>query len=224
MSSSNFPIFNDLRAIFLHRSQADMEARARSFLGLHGDIQLRRGRKIPERARSRAAVGHLERPAPNVLIMSATFEPRLDILPESQLRLWPELNPLTQTPWVHHKPDNLEAFVDRGGLVKVAFFGGLDTLQRVENPKRAVGSRVRICFADRFGRYEDEGDSGSRQLEGLRGHSSSRVEWNRSGDGTLDQVSESMRRDLTRWAQEIDPGKLPPLRSQHGLSPGGMEL
>ena len=109
--------------------------------------------------------------------MPATFEPRLDILPESQRRLWPELDavpsdfvlyggtglalqlghrvsedfdffsssgfdadrlrshlpffrdldPSNSDVWVHCKHDNLEAFVDRGGLVKVAFFGGLDT-------------------------------------------------------------------------------------------------
>src|SRR5580658_10508580 len=112
--------------------------------------------------------------------MSATFDPRLDILPESQLRLWQELDAIpsnfvlyggtalalqlghrasedfdffsssgfdpdhlrSRLPflrdldvadtevWVHRKSDNLEAFVNRSGLVKVAFFGGLDTLQR----------------------------------------------------------------------------------------------
>jgi hypothetical protein len=110
--------------------------------------------------------------------MSASFDPRLDILPQSQLRLWPELDtvpsdfilyggtglalqlghrasegfdlfsssgfepdclrsrlpffrdldPKDPETWVRHKQDNLEAFVNRGGLVKVAFFGGLDTL------------------------------------------------------------------------------------------------
>ena len=102
--------------------------------------------------------------------MSATFDPRLDILLESQLRLWQELDavpsdfvlyggtglalqlghrasedfdffsssgfepdrlrsrlpffrdldPTDPDLWVHHKRDNLEAFVNRGGLVKVA--------------------------------------------------------------------------------------------------------
>jgi hypothetical protein len=46
---------------------------------------------------------------------------------------------------VQRKPDNLEAFVNRGGLVKPAFFGGLDTLQRVEDPRRAIGSRVQVA-------------------------------------------------------------------------------
>jgi hypothetical protein len=41
--------------------------------------------------------------------------------------------------------DNLEAFVNRGGLVKVAFFGGLDTLQRVEDLRHAAGSRVQVA-------------------------------------------------------------------------------
>ena len=47
--------------------------------------------------------------------------------------------------WVHRKRDNLEAFVYRGGPVKVAFFGGLDTLQRVEDPRLAAGSRVVVA-------------------------------------------------------------------------------
>jgi hypothetical protein len=120
--------------------------------------------------------------------MAATFEPRLDILPESQRRLWPELDEVpsdfvlygtalalqlghrvsedfdffsqagfdpdtlrSRLPffrelnqagpdgWVQHKRDTLEAFVDRGGPVKLAFFGALDTLGRVEDPRRATG-------------------------------------------------------------------------------------
>jgi hypothetical protein len=112
--------------------------------------------------------------------MPLTFEPRLDILPESQRWLWPELDelqsdfvlyggtglahhsdiafrkislflssgfypdrlrsrlpflrdlgPSKSEDWVHWKRDNLEGFVDRGEWVKVAFFGGLDNLQRV---------------------------------------------------------------------------------------------
>jgi len=102
--------------------------------------------------------------------MLATFEPRLDILPDSQRRLWPELDaipsdfvlyggtglalqlghrisedfdffssssfdaerlrsrlpffrdldPSDPDVWVHRKRDNLEAFVNREGVVKVA--------------------------------------------------------------------------------------------------------
>src|SRR6516165_150733 len=128
-------------------------------------------------------------------LMPASFQPRLDILPESQRLLWPELDavpsdfvlyggtalalqlghrvsedfdffsssgfdphrlrsrlpffrdldPSNTDAWVHRKRDNLEAFVDRGGLVKVAFFGGLDMLNRVEDPRRAAGSRVQVA-------------------------------------------------------------------------------
>jgi hypothetical protein len=46
---------------------------------------------------------------------------------------------------VHYKRDNLEAFVDREGPVKVAFFGGLDTLERIPDPLRAASSRVRVA-------------------------------------------------------------------------------
>ncbi|HEY1342406.1 MAG TPA: nucleotidyl transferase AbiEii/AbiGii toxin family protein [Bryobacteraceae bacterium] len=130
-----------------------------------------------------------------VAAMPATIEPRLDILPESQRRVWPELDAapsdfvlyggtalalqlghrvsedfdffssfgfdpddlrsrlpffrdLDQSDsdsWLHYKRDNLEAFVNRGGLVKVAFFGGLDTLTRVADPRRASGSRVQVA-------------------------------------------------------------------------------
>jgi len=55
------------------------------------------------------------------------------------------LDPTDSDTWVQRKPDNLEAFVNRGGLVKLAFFGGLDTLQRIEDPRRAIGSRVQVA-------------------------------------------------------------------------------
>src|SRR5207245_1668993 len=117
------------------------------------------------------------------ILLPATFEPRLDILPESQRLLWPELdavpsefvlyggtglalqlghrasedfdffssssfdpdrlrsrlpffrdlNPPDPDVWVHCKRDNLEAFVNcGGGVVKVAFFGGLGAAQHVQ--------------------------------------------------------------------------------------------
>ena len=166
--------------------------------------------------------------------MSATFDPRLDILPESQLRLWQELDavpsdfvlyggtglalqlghrasedfdffsssgfepdrlrsrlpffrdldPKDPEAWEHHERDNLEAFVNRGGLVKVAFFGGLDTLQRVEDPAQATGSRVRVGVVDGFGWHEDASDSSSGKLEGLRGYSRTGVARDRFADGT----------------------------------------
>lgn len=39
---------------------------------------------------------------------------------------------------MQRKRDTLEAFVDRGGPVKLAFFGALDTLGRIKDPRRAA--------------------------------------------------------------------------------------
>ena len=50
----------------------------------------------------------------------------------ARLPFFRDLDAADQDVWVHRTRDNLEAFVDRGGPVKVAFFGGLYTLQRVE--------------------------------------------------------------------------------------------
>jgi len=67
--------------------------------------------------------------------------------PDCDLRLpfFKDLDPADQDAWVHYKRDNLEAFVNRDGVVKVAFFGGLDTLRRDEDPRRAAGSRVWVA-------------------------------------------------------------------------------
>jgi hypothetical protein len=43
------------------------------------------------------------------------------------------------------------------------------------------------------------------------------------GDGTLDRVPAGMQRDLTRWGQAVEVGKLPGLHAKRGLSRGGME-
>jgi hypothetical protein len=232
--------------------------------------------------------------------MSANFEPRLEILRESQLRLWPDLDavpsdfvlyggtglalqlghrvsedfdffsssgfdpdrlrsrlpffrdldPADPDTWVHHKRDNLEAFVDRGGPVKVAFFGGLDTLQRIQDPQRAAGSRVRVASLVDLagmkmrviqvrGNWKDYMDVHALASHGIdlptalaaaKGIDKSfdpaisirALQF--YGDGTLDRVPLAMQRDLTRWAQEVDLGKLPSLRPRHGLSEGGIEL
>ena len=232
--------------------------------------------------------------------MSATFEPRLDILPESQLRLWQELDavpsdfvlyggtglalqlghrasedfdffsssgfepdrlrsrlpffrdldPTDPDLWVHHKRDNLEAFVNRGGLVKVAFFGGLDNLQRIQDPQRAAGSRVHVASLVDLagmkmrviqvrGSWKDYVDihaltshgidlptalAAAKAIDKRFNPVTSIRALQFYGDGTLDRVPLAMRRDLTHWAQSVDLGKLPALHPRHGLSPGGMEL
>jgi hypothetical protein len=232
--------------------------------------------------------------------MSATFDPRLDILPESQLRLWQELDavpsdfvlyggtglalqlghrasedfdffsssgfepdrlrsrlpffrdldPTDPDTWVHNKRDNLEAFVNRGGLVKVAFFGGLDNLQRIQDPQRAAGSRVHVASLVDLagmkmrviqvrGSWKDYVDihaltshgidlptalAAAKAIDKRFNPATSIRALQFYGDGTLDRVPLAMRRDLTRYAQAVDLGKLPAFRPRHGLSPGGMEL
>jgi hypothetical protein len=231
--------------------------------------------------------------------MPATFEPRLDILPESQRRLWPELDavpsefvlyggtglalqlghrasedfdffssagfdperlrsrlpffrdldPANPDVWVHSKRDNLEAFVDCGGVVKVAFFGGLDTLNRVEDPGRAAGSRVQVASLVDLGGmkmrviqvrgswkdYVDIHTLVSHGIDVSTGLAAAKaIDRNFDpvtsiralqfyGDGTLHRVPAAMQRDLTRWAQAVDLTKLPVLAPQRGLSPGGLE-
>jgi hypothetical protein len=231
--------------------------------------------------------------------MPVTFEPRLDILPEAQRRLWPELDavppdfvlyggtglalqlghrasddfdffssagfdpdrlrsrlplfrdldPADPDAWVQHKRDNLEAFVDRDGPVKVAFFGGLDTLQRVEDPRLASGSRVQVAaLIDLAGMkmrviqvrgswkdYVDIHTLASHGIDLPTGLAAAKA-IDRSfdpatsvralqfyGDGTLNRVPAAMQRDLARWAQTVDLTKLPVLRPKRGLCPGGPE-
>jgi hypothetical protein len=231
--------------------------------------------------------------------MSATFEPRLDILTEPQRLLWPELDavpsdfvlyggtglalqvghrnsddfdffsssafdpnrllsrlpffqdldPADPDAWVHRKPDNLEAFVNRGGVVKVAFFGGLDTLQRIEDPRRAAGSKVHVASLVDLagmkmrviqvrGSWKDYVDIHALVSHGIdvpTGLAAAKA-IDRSfdpitsiralqffGDGTLDRVPVAMQHDLTRWAQAVDLTKLPALHPRRGLNPGGLE-
>lgn len=231
--------------------------------------------------------------------MPATFEPRLDILPESQRRVWPELDavpsdfvlyggtalalqlghrvsedfdffssagfdpdrlrarlpffreldPADSNAWVQRKRDTLEAFVDRGGPVKLAFFGGLNTLGRIEDPRRAAGSRVQVAsLLDLAGMkmrviqvrgnwkdYVDLHTLASLGIDVATGLAAAKaIDRNFDpgisiralqfyGDGTLNRVPAGMQRDLTRWAQAVDLSKLSALDSKRGLRPGGLE-
>jgi hypothetical protein len=166
-----------------------------------------------------------------------------------KLPFFRDLDPADQDLWVHRERDNLEAFVDRDGAVKVAFFGGLDTLQRVEDPRRAAGSRVQVASLVDLagmkmrviqvrGSWKDYVDihalvsSGIDVSMGLA--AAKAIDRNFDpitslralqfyGDGTLSRVSAAMQSDLTRWAQAIDLSKLPTMRPRRGLGPGGME-
>lgn len=231
--------------------------------------------------------------------MSATFDARLDILPESQRRLWPELDAVppefvlyggtglalqlghrvsddfdffsssgfdpdrlrSRLPffhdldvsdpdvWVHRKRDNLEGFVNRGGVVKLAFFGGLDTLRRVEDPRRAAGSKLQVAslidlagmkmrVIQARGSWKDYVDIHTLAANGIdlaTGLAAAKaIDRNFDpvisvralqffGDGTLQRVPAGMQKDLTRWAQAVDLTILPDLHPKRGLSPGGLE-
>jgi hypothetical protein len=229
--------------------------------------------------------------------MPVTFEARLDILPESQRRLWPELDavppdfvlyggtglalqlghrisedfdffsssgfdpedlrsrlPFFQNvprsnpdAWVHYKRDNLEGFVDRNGLVKIAFFGGLDRLKRVDDPRQAAGSSVRVAslldlagmkmrVIQVRGSWKDYVDLHTLVSHGIgvsMGLAAAKA-IDRSfdpitsvralqffGDGTLNRVPAPIQRDLIRWAREVDLTKLPTLAGRGCLSQGG---
>jgi Nucleotidyl transferase AbiEii toxin, Type IV TA system len=228
--------------------------------------------------------------------MSSFFEPRLDILPESQRVLWPELDatpsefvlyggtalalqlghrvsedfdffssmgfepdilqarlpflhgldPNNNELWVHRKRDNLEGFVERGGgTVKVAFFGGLDNLRRVEEPRQASGSRVWVASLVDLagmkmrviqvrGNWKDYVDLHALVRHGvdvptaLAAARAIDVQFEPSisiralqfyGDGSLDRVPAGMQQDLTRWARAVDEAKLPVIPARHGLAP-----
>jgi hypothetical protein len=177
---------------------------------------------------------------------SSSFDPeRL----RSRLPFFRDLNPNDPDVWVHRKRDNLEAFVNRGGVVKVAFFGGLDTLRRVEDPRQAAGSRVQVAsLADLAGMkmrviqvratWKDYVDIHTLVSHGVDVATSlaAAKAIDRSfdpaisvralqffGDGTLNRVPAPMQRDLIRWAQAIDLEKLPKLHPKPGLSLGGFE-
>ncbi len=132
----------------------------------------------------------------------------------------------------------------------MAFFGGLDTLQRIEDPQRATGSRVWVASLVDLsgmkmrviqvrGNWKDYVDihalaahgidlptalAAAKAIDTSFDPATSIRALQFYGDGTLDRISPTMRQDLTRWARAVDLGKLPGLRPRRGLSAGGMEL
>jgi Nucleotidyl transferase AbiEii toxin, Type IV TA system len=226
------------------------------------------------------------------------FKPKLEILPESQRDLWPDLNTVpsdfvlyggtalalqighrtsedfdffatsgfdpdhlqSELPffcdlpaadrnvWVQRKPNTLEGYVPRaGGSVKVAFFGGLDNLRRVEDPRHPVGSTVQVAsLIDLAGMkmrvvqaraswkdYMDIHALASNGVDVPTALAAARAIDSRFNpavsvralqffdDGTLNRIPASVRKDLVRMAQAVDFSKLPHLPSTAGLSPGG---
>jgi hypothetical protein len=123
------------------------------------------------------------------------YKPRLDILPASQHQLRPKLDSvpsefvlyagtLPALQLGHRISEDFDSFSWRG-MVKVAFFGGLNTLQRVD---------------DRTGGWACH----RREVRPEHDRKSVAVLWRRDGG----PVPIGMQRDPTRWAQGVDEGKL----------------
>lgn len=150
--------------------------------------------------------------------------------------------------WVHRKRDNLEGYVERcGGTVKIAFFGGLSNLRRVDDPRRLIGSRVRVAslvdlagmkmrVIQMRGSWKDYVDihtlvangvdiatalAAASAIDGGFEPATSIRALQFYGDGNLDRVPVAVQRDLTHWAQQVDLSKLPKLPSRCGLAPEG---
>ena len=133
--------------------------------------------------------------------------------------------------------------------MKVAFFGGLSTLRRIEEPLRAKGSRVQVAslvdlagmkmrVIQMRGSWKDYVDIHALVKNGIdvvMGLAAARAidrgfeaalsvrALQFYGDGTLDRVPEEMKRDLTMWARAVDLDQLPRLHGREELSPGGWE-
>jgi len=169
---------------------------------------------------------------------------------QARLPFFRDLDAADTNLWVHRKRDNLEAFIDRSGPLKVAFFGGLDTLRRVQDPRHAVDSRVLVAslldlagmkmrVIQMRGSWKDYVDihalvshgidlpmalGSAKAIDRTFDPATSIRALQFYGDGTLDRVPAAMQRDLTHWAQEVDLTRLPRLQSRRGLSPEGLGL
>jgi hypothetical protein len=143
----------------------------------------------------------------------------------------------------------LEAFIDRSGPVKVAFFGGLDTLRRVQDPRRALDSLVLVAslldlagmkmrVIQMRGSWKDYVDihalvtygidlatalGAAKAIDRTFDQATSIRALQFYGDGSSDRVPAAMQRDLTHWAREVNLTRLPNLQPRHGLSPEGLE-
>jgi hypothetical protein len=122
-------------------------------------------------------------------------------------------------------------------VVKIAFFGGLDNLQRVQDPKQPDGSRVQVAsLVDLAGmklrvtqvrgnwkNYVDihalashgidipTGLAAARAIDGAFRPEISLRALQFYGMARWAESRSGIQRDLTRWAQSVDPAMLPHL-------------
>ncbi len=131
--------------------------------------------------------------------------------------------------------------------VKLAFFGGLDTLRRVENPRRPTGSQMQVAslvdlagmkmrVVQVRGSWKDYVDlhalathgidfptalAAARAIDSRFSPALSIRALQFFGDGTLAQVPKAMQRDLARRAQQVNVAHLPSLPAQSGFTTEG---
>ena len=148
---------------------------------------------------------------------------------------------------IRRAEDTLTCIVDRGGLVRVSFFGGL-ALNRVENPESAQGPRVMIASLADLGATKAQvvqtrasakdyldvdallrlgGISLSEALGAATAVFGDRFNPMLTlkaltffGDGDLHTVPDSVRERLARAVQAVDPDRIPQPMAHPGLLPG----
>lgn len=218
------------------------------------------------------------------------FQPRLDILPAAQRRLWDELGStpkdfvlyggtalalrlghrisedfdffssrsfaaadlLRSIPYLkaarvdQFQPDTLTCAVDRGGEVKISFFGGLDNLKRVADPEPSPGTglpvaslldvagmkcrvvQVRAAYKDYFD-IATLLESGTIDLaaalasaHAIHGDAFNPLVTLKAlsyfGDGDLARLSPAMQKLLLDAVKSLDLAKLPVLTGRAGLA------
>lgn len=189
--------------------------------------------------------------------MALSFDPRLDILPEAQRALWPELDSVPSSFVLyggtalalqlgHRVSEDFDFFSSAGFDAEwlQAFFGGLDTLNRVHDPSLPRGSQVQVAslvdlagmkmrVIQMRGNWKDYADihalvtygidlttalAAAKAIDNKFVPSTSVRALQFYGDGSLGRVPLTMQKDLVRWALAVDLGRLPTIPSRQGLS------
>lgn len=168
---------------------------------------------------------------------------------QARLPFFRELEPTNLDCRVHYKRDNLKGYVEhRGGQIKIAFFGGLDNLRRIQDSSRPSRSRVSVAslvdlawmkmrVIQMRGSWKDYIDihalashgidiptalGAARAIDPKFNPAISIRALQFYGDGNLGRVLTQVQHDLTRWARTVELQKLPALRASRGLAPEGL--
>ena len=164
------------------------------------------------------------------------------------IRLLDTIPYLRESEVIQRAADTLTCIVDRGGIVRVSFFGGL-ALNRVEDPELAEGPGIMIASLADLGATKAQvvqtrasakdyldvdalirlgGISLSGALGAAAGVFGDRFNplltlkaLTFFGDGDLHTVPGSVRERLARAVKGVDPDGIPELAVRPGLRPGG---